>query len=292
MLLELACNYTWATIISNGFLQLQNQDGLGSTSPGGSSTTASTTTVSSGAAIKIVGSGFVIPETLSLSGTGYNSRGVIYNQANTNTLSGIITLAADASFSSDGTNSNDELRVTGTINTGTSVASSGLVLYLDAGNSLSYTSGNIWRDLSASGNNATLINSPTFDATSGSISFNGSTQYATLDAAKIVTGNTVSIGFWNNGGTAQNSVIFNAPSVYNIHLPWSDKQVYWDALTNRINTTALPDADFQGCHYWVFTRTAVSPGTMTIYKDGVAYSLRTRENTYKDDIVYINNSSN
>ena len=41
-------------------MQLENQDGLGSTTPG--VTGASTTTVSSGASIKIVGNNYVIPE--------------------------------------------------------------------------------------------------------------------------------------------------------------------------------------------------------------------------------------
>ena len=275
-----ANTYTAATVITNGVVQLENQDGLGSATPG--VTGASTTNVSSGASIKIVGNNYVIPEVLNLAGTGINNFGVIYNVKGKNTLSGAISLLANASLYSDGNSISDSLLITGSINTGigTPGITNGLVLNLDAGNSLSYTSGwTTWKDLSGSGNDATLINSPSFDATNGSISFNGINQNASLDPLKLVTGNTVTIGFWNNGGTAQNSTIFYAPNSYNIHLPWSDKAVYWDPAGNRVNTSALADADFQGWHYWVFTRTAVSPGTMTIYKDGVSIATGSSNTT-------------
>jgi hypothetical protein len=60
------------------------------------------------------------------------------------------------------------------------IVTNGLVMYLDAGSRMSYTSGSTtWRDLS--GNTAisgTLINSPIFDSTTqGSIIFNGTNQY-------------------------------------------------------------------------------------------------------------------
>ena len=83
-----ANTYTAATVISNGVVQLENQDALGSTTPG--VTGASTTTVSAGAAIKINGNNFIIPEAMNLGGTGINNFGVIYNPGGKNTLSGAI----------------------------------------------------------------------------------------------------------------------------------------------------------------------------------------------------------
>ena len=157
-----ANSYSGATTLTNGIIQLQNQDGLGSTNPGLNSTTASNTSVASGTAIKIVGSNFVTPETLVLSGTGIANRGAVYNQANKNTLSGAISFEADASFYSDGTSTSDSLILSGTISTGISATglSSGLVLNLDAGNSLSYNgSGSTWYDISGSGNHVTMQNS-------------------------------------------------------------------------------------------------------------------------------------
>ena len=58
----------------------------------------------------------------------------------------------------------------------------GLVLALDAANPKSYPgSGNTWRDLSGNGNTGTLTGSPTYvSANSGSIAFNGSSQYGTV----------------------------------------------------------------------------------------------------------------
>jgi hypothetical protein len=63
------------------------------------------------------------------------------------------------------------------------IVTTGLQLYLDAGNSSSYNgSGSTWTDLSPFGRNATLINSPSYSsANSGSLSFlDTSLQYATV----------------------------------------------------------------------------------------------------------------
>jgi hypothetical protein len=71
--------------------------------------------------------------------------------------------------------------------TGPQIVTSGLVLYLDAGNTKSYPgTGTTWYDRSGnlnSGvvNNGTLVNSPTFSSLKGgSIVFNGTNNYATL----------------------------------------------------------------------------------------------------------------
>lgn len=56
----------------------------------------------------------------------------------------------------------------------------GIVLNLDAANVRSYPgSGTAWSDLSATGNNGTLVSSPTFVNTNGgTLEFNGTSQYA------------------------------------------------------------------------------------------------------------------
>lgn len=56
---------------------------------------------------------------------------------------------------------------------GPDIVENGLVLYLDAGNTKSYSgSGTIWSDLSGNGNNGTLVNAITFDSGNlGSIVF-------------------------------------------------------------------------------------------------------------------------
>jgi hypothetical protein len=62
------------------------------------------------------------------------------------------------------------------------IVTDGLVLALDAANSLSYPgSGTTWTDLSGKGNNGTLVNGPTFDqANGGSIVFDGTDDYVNL----------------------------------------------------------------------------------------------------------------
>jgi hypothetical protein len=72
------------------------------------------------------------------------------------------------------------------------VVSSGLQLYLDAGNPSSYNgTGSTWNDLTVFGRNATLFNSPTYNsANSGYLSFlDTSLQYASVP-------NIGSLGTW------------------------------------------------------------------------------------------------
>lgn len=59
------------------------------------------------------------------------------------------------------------------------IVTNGLVLYLDAGNRMSYPgSGTTWSDLSGQGNNGTLQSSPVFNsANQGNISFDGVAAY-------------------------------------------------------------------------------------------------------------------
>lgn len=71
--------------------------------------------------------------------------------------------------------------------TGPNIITDGLVLYLDAANTKSYTSGSTtWNDLSGIGNNGTLTNGPTFsNANGGSIVFDGIDDYSTIDITNI-----------------------------------------------------------------------------------------------------------
>ena len=81
----------------------------------------------------------------------------------------------------------------------TPVYNNGLVLNLDAGNANSYpVTGTTWFDL-ASGNNGTLVNGPTYDATSGgSILFDGTNDYANFGNVQSLNSLTsgVTIGAW------------------------------------------------------------------------------------------------
>ena len=79
------------------------------------------------------------------------------------------------------------------------ITESGLVLNLDAGDSSSYPgSGTTWSDLSGNGNNATLINGPTYSsAYGGSIVFDGTDDYAALGSGSLVNGLTdITLEVW------------------------------------------------------------------------------------------------
>ena len=70
-----------------------------------------------------------------------------------------------------------------------SIVSNGLLLNIDASNPGSYAgTGNNWYDLSGNNNHATLMNSPTYDAASGSIVTNGTNQYISIP--QVSTANT------------------------------------------------------------------------------------------------------
>ena len=73
-----------------------------------------------------------------------------------------------------------------------SIITDGLVVHLDAGNKNSYSgSGATWTDLTGNGYNATLINSVGYSSNSGGmLTFNGSTQVATVNVNSFVRNNT------------------------------------------------------------------------------------------------------
>jgi hypothetical protein len=84
---------------------------------------------------------------------------------------------------------------------GPQIVKDGLVLWLDAANNKSYTSGSaIWRDMSGNNNSGSLINGPTFSsANNGSIVFDGVNDYINCgnnSTLNFGTGNfTVSVWF-------------------------------------------------------------------------------------------------
>ena len=117
--------------------------------------------------------------------------------------------------------------------------SNGALLYVDAGNTASYSgSGSTWTDLSSNANNATLVNSPGYTSSPGYFTFSGTgAQYASTTASKFnktYTGKTVVVAarmannsftssqfrclFGSNSGTRNfNTYIYKTGSAYQIH---------------------------------------------------------------------------
>jgi uncharacterized protein (TIGR02145 family) len=92
--------------------------------------------------------------------------------------------ANSSTYTTTTLSNNDQINVW--VNAGinpSSIVSNGLLVNLDASNPGSYSgTGNTWYDYDLSGNNkhGTLMNSPTFDAASGSIVTNGTNQYIAI----------------------------------------------------------------------------------------------------------------
>jgi hypothetical protein len=160
-----------------------------------------------------------------------------------------------------------------------SVVRNGLVYYIDAANTRSYSgSGNTTYELKSGGIGGTLVNGTGFSsANNGSFIFDGTNDYIQVPVNYIPTGNQVTVCLWNFGTTAQGSSVFNAHKndnsrTINIHLPWVDSVVYWDAgyssgAYDRIYTAQLSSSQWQGWHHWTFTKNATT-GVMEIYLDG------------------------
>jgi hypothetical protein len=85
------------------------------------------------------------------------------------------------------------------------VVTTGLQLYLDAGNASSYSgSGTTWTDLSGNSRDGTLTNGPTYSATDGgSIVFDGTDDYVQCTGSLTVTAATFVTWIRRNGNQGQ-----------------------------------------------------------------------------------------
>ncbi|VGO13841.1 hypothetical protein PDESU_02398 [Pontiella desulfatans] len=116
----------------------------------------------------------------------------------------------------------------------------------------------------------------------GALEFNGSTSSdAVVLPANVfgTVGSGITIAMWVKGDSAaqprKDSVFYAEDSggnrLLNIHLPWSDSKVYWDAGDSggydRVSKTASA-ADYEGqWNHWAFTKDA-NAGRMSIYLNG------------------------
>jgi len=118
--------------------------------------------------------------------------------------------ANSSTYSSTTLSNNDVIKVW--VNAGinnSAIVSNGLLLNLDASNPGSYSgTGNNWYDLSGNNNHATLMNSPTFDAASGSVVTNGTNQYITIPNLNTSNSNiTMQAWIYFDGSTRPGALI-------------------------------------------------------------------------------------
>jgi len=147
------------------------------------------------------------------------------------------------------------------------VVTTGLQLYLDAGNASSYSgSGTAWNDLSGNSRNGTLTNGPTYSATNGgSIVFDGSNDYVQCSGSLTVTAATFVTWIRRNGNQGQyDGVLFSrGTSVTGMNLQVSNQIAYtWNDAVNTYSWQSgliVPDAT------WCMIAVSVTSTAATAY---------------------------
>lgn len=114
----------------------------------------------------------------------------------------------------------------------------------------------------------------------GVLSFDGG-NHALFELSDVNLGNDVTIAFWAQGlgNTGMNTSILEAYDtlnnrVINIHMPWSNNRIYWDA--GQGSGYDRIDKDMNGAgidnewHHWAFIKSQ-GTGEMKIMRDGVLW---------------------
>ncbi|MGJ8724263.1 MAG: LamG domain-containing protein [Roseibacillus sp.] len=122
--------------------------------------------------------------------------------------------------------------------------------------------------------------SSTTGVSDGALNFNGSNSRILIPEATFASiSDQITLTMWIKGDSTQpsNDAIFqardtNGDRAINIHLPWSNSTVFWDAGTggqpyDRISKTALPSNFKERWNHWSFTKNSTS-GDMNIYLNG------------------------
>jgi hypothetical protein len=149
----------------------------------------------------------------------------------------------------------------------TSVVTTGLQLYLDAGNASSYPgSGTTWTDLSVNGRNGTLTNGPTYSATNGgSIVFDGTNDFVQCTGSLTVTAATFVSWIRRNGNQSQyDGILFSRGTNTTGMNFFSSNQLgyHWNDAGNTYNWSSgltIPDAT------WCMIAVSVTSTAATAY---------------------------
>jgi hypothetical protein len=149
----------------------------------------------------------------------------------------------------------------------TSIVSTGLQLYLDAGQIASYPgSGTTWTDLSGAGNNGTLTNDPTYSATDGgSIVFDGTNDFVQCSGSLTVTAATFVSWIRRNGtqGTYDGILFSRGTNTTGMNFQVSNQLGYhWNDANNTYDWQSgltVPDAT------WCMIAVSVTSTAATAY---------------------------
>lgn len=151
---------------------------------------------------------------------------------------------------------------------------SGLVLWLDPGNSESYSGGVNWLDLSGNGNNAVLIGSPIHSSLGGGyFALNGVNQYARISSS-VPLGNRFTVcGFVRLLGNNTQTMIYGPDANGNdnwVGLASNRLQLYATERTdvNNFGVQHPTLLDTSGSR-WYFVTTTIDTNRVVLYLNGI-----------------------
>ena len=149
----------------------------------------------------------------------------------------------------------------------------GLIFHVDAGNPTSYPgSGDQWYDISGSGRNVTMVNTPTWDSR-GWLNWNGTNQYGTMSPGGLPSGNHArTMAGWckwdGNAGSWRWIMSYGADpwsdyGIQSLGISASDQWCIGDGTTNQYDgsVTNLYDA-------WVFLVSTYDGHFSRLYLNG------------------------
>jgi hypothetical protein len=119
-----------------------------------------------------------------------------------------------------------------------------------------------------------------FSGRNGVMNFSGNEQ-ALTKLSDVEIGSDVTIAFWakGNGNSGVNTSILEGYDtlnnrVINIHFPWSNNRIYWDAGEgngyDRIDKAATAGEIDNEWHHWAFVKNHAT-GELKIFKDGAVW---------------------
>lgn len=139
------------------------------------------------------------------------------------------------------------------------------------------------------GNSTLNLSNVSFDS-NAQIVFDGTDDVISLSPS-VIPSNQITVEFICTNNTPSNATSIIAGGAgsqdFNIHLPWSDGNVYWDCGNpfNRIyKATTL--AERSGVHHWVFTKNP-STGIMNIYLDGNLWQTGTGQTSTMPSLTQV-----
>jgi hypothetical protein len=156
-------------------------------------------------------------------------------------------------------------------------ASDGLVLYLDAANSASYSgSGNTWYDLSGNSNKATFVDSPSFQSAPQSFfNFDGSNDYMTIvRSSSMSPASGLTQEVWFNFSTIPNAAIFiglqYGSSYNNTYALWKDSSLLYGGVntSGSFSAIGIGISNISGNKWHNFVHT-YDGSAQRLYLDGV-----------------------